>query len=292
MATDKHVLSEEVIQLNKAWTPAYNPFFRMLTEKGLKTTKHTSITGTVKTKETNILGSARAEVIDPQDTEIRHAKSGASDKTFNKYMLGIKYIQSVFQGNSDLQRCADQILEANLQKFDEDAFSGAPTQAGILRNNGFYNSSDSNFVVNPAATLPANATLDQLKAVFDNVLEQGENLVGNAAKIMAMTRNIASFLGKFVPHQAISFAQAIRDAYAAEGVNVSFVTIPANLTTEAGIELITPSLVTLDYIELPYINARGTNEEDGYQYIKELHGSTRVDVEKKGAIIKQAINLS
>lgn len=292
MGTDKNGLSEEVQNLNSNWTPSYLPFFRTLVEAGLKLKKHTAVFGTVKSKETNILGDARANIIDMQDTEVKHAKSGIGEKVFSKYLLGIKYVQSVFQDNSDMQRCADQILEENLKQFDEHSFNGAPTKSGALRNNGFWASTDPNYVTNTAASLAKNASLDEIKAVFDALLKQGETAVGNAPKIFAMTRDIANFMGKFVPNQAICFAQALRDAYAAEGVQVSFGTIPSNLTSGKGILLITPSLVTFDYIDLPFISGTGDNPEDDYQYIKEQHGSSRVDVEKQGAIIKQPINIT
>ncbi len=292
MATDKIGLSEEVIKLNTAWVPAYNPFFRALVEKGLKTLKHTAVTGTVKTKETNVLGNARAEVIDPQDTEVKHAKSGYSSKTFNKYMLGIKYIQSVFQDVTDVQRCADQILEENLKKFDEDAFTGAPTQAGVLRNNGFYASTDPNFVTQTAGSLSSSASLNQLKAFFDSLLNDSEGYVGNSSKILGLTGGLAAFLGKFQDGQVVSYAEAIRNAYTAEGRDVSFVRIPNNLTADNAVLVMAPSLITFDYIELPYISAKDVNKEDDYEYIKEIHGSSRVNVEQLGAIIKKPVTLA
>lgn len=291
MSTDKHALEITTEKVNESYEASYVPLFPVLT----KQKKYTEVIGEVKLKESNIIGDAKARKINAQDTEWKHAKSGTSEKKFNKYFSGIKFIVSGFQDNTDFQKHADELLDINMMEFDKNVFYGDPTSDGTLRNNGMYASDDPNFITNAIEALGANPTVDQIKELFDALIFQSEQTVGNVAKTIILVGEMAKKLGRFVPNTATSFARAIAASYQDEGKQITIEGAPSNLTAEtndSGILLLTPSKVEFDYTTLPKIDDQGYNAEDKYTWLNLIYGSATVDVQKKGALIKQPVSFS
>jgi len=280
MPTDKLELQITAEKANEAYSPSYIPLFPIIT----KTKKYDEIIGEVKLQSSSIIGDAKARAINAQDTEWKHAKSGVKSKLFKKFFSGIKYIVSGFIDNSDYQRNSDELLDINVMEFDKNVFRGRG-------NNGLWLSSDPDFIANAIKNLPANPTVDDWKVMFDDLIEQSEQTLGNVAKVFVLVGVAASRIGKFVPNTATTFAQAITDAYKATDKNITITTAPANLVDagESGVLLLTPSHILHRYTALPHIRDNGFNREDAYTWSSLIYGSSMIDVEKKGAIIKQPI---
>ena len=282
MPTDKQNLQITVEKVNEAYTPAYIPLFPVIT----KTKKYDEVIGEVKMHESTVIGDARARVLNAQDTEWKHAKSGTKSKVFNKFFSGIKHIVSGFVDNSDFQKTADEILDINLMEFDKKVFLGEG-------NNGLWVSNDPDYITNSSATLASSPTVDAWKSLFDDLLEQSEKTLGNVEKTIVVVGVAANKLGKFMPNLATTYARAIMDAYKDAGKQVEITTAPANLTADissaSGVLVLTPSKILHRYTVLPSIKGRGYNEENAYTWMSLVYGSSMIDVEKKGAIIKQPI---
>lgn len=291
MPSDKLGLEITTEAINTGYEPSYIPLFPILT----KTVKYVETIGEVKLKETKIIGDATARKISAQDTEWKHAKVGPASKQFNKYFAGIKYIASGLQDNADAQRIANELLDINLMEFDKNFFFGDPTDDGTLRNNGLFASADANYITNSSTSLSSTPDVGTYKDLFDALLAQAEAKVGNAAKIILLSGTVTSKLGRFVPNTATSFARALAASYADSGKQVSFASVPTNITVGAsanGILVLTPSKLIHRYTAFPYIKQQGYNAENDYTWMNLMLGSSMVDVEKEGALIKQPVTFS
>lgn len=291
MPTDKHTLEITIEKVNEAYQPSYTPIFPLLN----KTRKHDELIGEVKLKETSVIGDARAREINAQDTEIKHAKSGQTTKNFEKYFKGIKYTVSGFVDNSDFQKVSDEILDANLMDFDKAVFTGDANASGAIRNNGLWNSNDPKYITKPSQNMGVNPTQDELKVLFDGLIKEAEQTLGNAPKIILLVGDAADKLGRFVPNTTTTYLRAIQNAYADLGMQISIEAAPSNLvagTTACGILLLTPSQILFNYTALPHIKGNGYNEEDAYTWMTLIYGSAMVDVQKQGAIIKKPLTFA
>ena len=291
MPTDKHTLEITAEKVNEAFVSTYAPLFPILTQ----TQKYEEIIGEVKLKESTVIGDARARKLNAQDTEWKHAKTGIKTKQFNKYFSGIKHIVSGFVDNSDFQRNSDEILETNLMEFDKNVFFGDPTEAGVLRNNGLWASNDPNYIANAMKNMSANPTQDEWKDLLDALVFAAEQKLGNVSKKIILVGAAATKLGRFVPNTTTTYIRAIQNAYADEGKDVTIESAPSNLvagTNESGILTLTPAKIIHRYTALPHIKANGYNEENAYTWMSLIYGSSMVDVQKEGALIKQPITFA
>lgn len=281
MATDLHGSNETVERINRGYSPTYVPLFSRLFSK---TVAYPAKIGKVKLKETQIIGDATVQQINTQDTEFKHVKVGDSEKEFNKYLEGIKFIASGFQDVPDMQSIGNQILDQNLMKFDKDVFFGAPLKDGTLRNNGLYNSKDKNLIKTASVSLGTAPTIDAWKGFIDGALSEAEKRLGNAPKSIVLLGQAASKIGKFVPSTATAFLKALQDSYTSDR-QLSWLTAPENLGSEDGVMIFTPSVNTLRYVMLPRVYKQGYNDEDEYTWMTFMSGSAMVDVEREGGIV-------
>lgn len=290
MPTDKHALEITIEKVNEAYMPSYTPLFPILT----KTKKYDEFIGEVKLKETSVIGDARAREINAQDTEFKHAKSAQATKNFNKYFKGIKHIVSGFVDNSDFQKVSDEILDINLMEFDKAFFTGDANSSGAIRNNGLWLSNDPNYILKASQNLGANPTQDDWKTLFDALIREAESKLGNAAKVILLAGTAATKLGKFVPGTTTTYIRAIQNAYTDLGKQVTIEAVPTNLEDETtnGVLLLTPSQILHHYTALPYIKGNGYNDENSYTWMSLIYGSSMVDVQKSGAIIKKPLTFT
>ena len=86
-----------------------------------------------------------------------------------------------------------------------------------------------------------------------------------------------------------TFGQIFRQAFP----NIPLVEVPANLeTTNNGIVLICPQIVTLHHTALPQIKASGTDARTDEVWTKYFYGTAMVDVKEQGGIIVQPVTIS
>lgn len=297
MATDKMILDITSEKVNSEFTSTYQPFFPYLTANDAKVTRHTEQIGKVVLKSTNIIGDAKARIINAQDTEIKHAKSGQTTKTFNKFVAGIKFIVSGFVDNSDFQNNANEILEANMMEYDKMVFTGNKKADGSLVNNAAWHSADPNYIENAPLTIdPTAANINQIKAIFDALIKQAEEKLGNAPKLFVLVGKIADVLGKLTERDT-TFARTILNAFNDLGKQAEFFAVPNNLIEDLpaadkdGILLLTPAMLTFHITSIPHIAGQGFNAEDNYTWMNLIYGSAMIGVDKIGAAIKQPLTI-
>lgn len=291
MPTDKHALEMTAEKVNEGYEASYTPLFPILT----KTKKYEEVIGEVKLESSSIIGDAKARKINAQDTEFKHAKSAPKSKQFNKYLSAIKYTVSGFVDNSDFQSRGNELIDVNMMEFDKNVFLGDPTDSGALRNNGLWMSNDPDYITKLIKSMLANPTQDEWKDLFDAIIYESEQKVGNVAKNIVLVGDAATKLGRFVPNTTTTYLRAIQNAYSDTGRQITIDTAPSNLTegtTESGILLLTPSKIVHRYTAIPHIRKNGYNDEDEYTWMSLFYGSSMVDVEKAGAIIKQPIQFT
>jgi hypothetical protein len=291
MSTDKIALEITTEKLNNGYNPVYLPLWTMLP----KTKKYDEKIGQVNLQETTLIGDAVARKINAQDTEQKHANAMLAKKIFNKYFFGISYHESGFQDNSDLQLIADQILELNSMQFDKQFFAGDFDSSGNLLNNALWKSSDRNYILNSAKEISATFSLDDIKVIFDDLVEQSETYVGNIKKEIIVVGDIAKKLGKFVANTDITYLSAIKNAYLAEGKTINFRTLSKNLFSglagddNNGILVLAPEKLTFNYAMLPAVDGQGYRDEKRYTWLNVAFSSNMTSCDMQGAIIKQLI---
>lgn len=226
-------------------------------------------------------------------TEVRHIKAGDSAKTFNIYVKGAKYIQSLRHGVSALPKLHNRVLREYSKLYDVDAMSGDGN------NNGLLVSADSNYTTNGNVEIPAVGAGENQ---FPKVLALVDLVNSLKAQIDAshMSQNITIFyygddvvklMGTITQENETPVSKLLEAAW--EGAR--WIKIPTAVLPEGagqGLLVVADDLVTLHYCQEPTIENDGTNAEDNYYYANYVMGSTMVDVEEKDGIIKQPITFA
>ncbi|MDR0676928.1 MAG: hypothetical protein LBF97_07840 [Elusimicrobiota bacterium] len=294
MSTDKITLEITTEKINETYTPIYVPIFTLLTNQK----KYEEKVGQVKLEEANLIGDAKARKITEQDTEIKHAQSAKEKKNFVKYFFGIKYKQSGFQDNTDFTKIANIILDENMMHFDKIVFQGDLDKGGVPINDALWNSTDKDYITKPSSTISSTTSLNDIKEIFDELIQESEENVGNIPKQFILVGKFANNLGKYINNTATTYLQAIRDAYNATGKQISFEVAPQNIIKDLdtnnsnGVLLFAPQKVTFHYTKLPSIDDQGYNAENKYTWMNLFFGSSKVSIDKLGAMIKKPLILT
>ncbi len=269
----------------------YNPVILALTKKQAHDVKLDKVTfKSIDVEQDSIV----AFPLTKEATEVRHIKAGDSSKTFNIYVKGAKYIQSLRHGVSALPKLHNRVLREYSKLFDADAMSGDDG-----KNNGLIVSNDENYTTNDNIEIPAVAEGENQ---FPKVLA----LVGVINKLSAqvddshMSQNITIFyygedvvklMGTITQENETPVSKLLEGAWA----GARWIKIPSAVLPEGagqGLIVVADDLVTLHYCQEPTIENDGTNEEDKYYYANYVLGSTMVDVEEKDGIIKQPLTFA
>ena len=260
------------VELLKAnFKPTYDPFFANISER----VAHPAIFQEVDIREVKTLGDITARKVGVGDTEMKQALSHAATKTFNKEYKRIKYTTNVLQDQSDFQGIVNRVVNAHMAQLDAEIW-------GSTDNNGFYGSSDPDYVTNSGTAM---TDLDSSFAAINDVLLQSEAAVGNGHKIIAIYAAFRDLLKTFNSEENDTYLNIIKRQFS----DVTFLEVPSGVlsASEKGFLCIADGLVRLHYTQLPQVINRGTNEEGGYNWVICGYGTTNIEVVAPGAIIQQ-----
>lgn len=278
MSTDNHIFPT-VEQQMQAITLDYAPFFSTLPaqahEAKIENVKFTTVRG-----DDDIV----AKPLNAQDTERAHIKAGESSKEYAKSFKGVEYVESTLNARSAMPGINNKAIKALTKQLDKEIWDGTD-------NNGIVNSKDENLLKEEAFTLDgtgsaAVAKLLALGATLKRLVEKTSsssyftlNLYGDKMK---------DYMLKVLDNGS-TFGQIFRQAFP----NIPLVEVPANLeTTNNGIVLICPQIVTLHHTALPQIKASGTDARADEAWTKYFYGTAMVDVKEQGGIIVQPVTIS
>lgn len=278
MSTDNHIFPT-VEQQMQAITLDYAPLFSTLPaqahEAKIENVKFTTVRG-----DDDIV----AKPLNAQDTERAHIKAGESSKEYAKSFKGVEYVESTLNARSAMPGINNKAIKALTKQLDKEIWDGTD-------NNGIINSKDENLIKEEAFTLDgtgsaAVAKLLALGATLKRLVEKTSsssyftlNLYGDKMK---------DYMLKVLDNGS-TFGQIFRQAFP----NIPLVEVPANLeTTNNGIVLICPQIVTLHHTALPQIKASGVDNRTDEVWTKYYYGTAMVDVKELGGIIVQPVTIS
>lgn len=278
MSTDNHIFPT-VEQQMQAITLDYAPFFSTLpaqaNEAKIENVKFTTVRG-----DDDIV----AKPLNAQDTERAHIKAGESSKEYAKFFKGVEYVESTLNARSAMPGINNKAIKALTKQLDKEIWNGTD-------NNGIINSKDENLIKEEAFTLDgtgsaAVAKLLALGATLKRLVEKTSsssyftlNLYGDKMK---------DYMLKVLDNGS-TFGQIFRSAF----TGIPLVEVPANLeTTNNGIVLICPQIVTLQHTALPQIKASGVDPREDEAWTKYYYGTAMVDVKEQGGIIVQPVTIS
>ena len=278
MSTDNHIFPT-VEQQMQAITLDYAPFFSTLpaqaNEAKIENVKFTTVRG-----DDDIV----AKPLNAQDTERAHIKAGESSKEYATFFKGVEYVESTLNARSAMPGINNKAIKALTKQLDKEIWNGTD-------NNGIINSKDENLIKEEAFTLDGSgsaavAKLLALGATLKRLVEKTSsssyftlNLYGDKMK---------DYMLKVLDNGS-TFGQIFRSAF----TGIPLVEVPANLeTTNNGIVLICPQIVTLQHTALPQIKASGVDPREDEAWTKYYYGTAMVDVKEQGGIIVQPVTIS
>jgi hypothetical protein len=286
MATDKIVFDVSVKDVNTAYKPIYAPLYSIFT----KTQKYQESIGQITFRKNDIVGDLDAKELAAQGTERKHFATGSATKTFNKYIMGISYTESGYQQSSDIQKLAGKVLDHHAKQLDAIVFTGHPDASGALRNNGILNTADPNAITKSPYTF-SDTSINAVAKFFAELLKESEDLTGNAGKVILLGGKLRNILSNFVGGTAVSYKKALEDIFP---VSADIIALPSNLDSIAAVGdlAIVLSLddITFNYIAFPQLEGQGYDERNKESWFNFFFGSAMVDLEVKGALIKQAVS--
>lgn len=278
MSTDNHIFPT-VEQQMQAITLDYAPLFSTLPaqahEAKIENVKFTTVRG-----DDDIV----AKVLNAQDTERAHIKAGQSSKEYAKAFKGVEYVESTLNARSAMPGINNKAIKALTKQLDKEIWDGTD-------NNGIVNSKDENLIKEEAFTLDGtgSAGLNQLLSLGATL----KRLVEKTSSSSYFTLNLygdkmKDYMLKVLDNGS-TFGQIFRQAFP----NIPLVEVPANLeTTNNGIVLICPQIVTLHHTALPQIKASGVDNRTDEVWTKYYYGTAMVDVKELGGIIVQPVTIS
>jgi hypothetical protein len=284
MATDKISFDVTVEQVNQLIKPVYSPLYSIFT----KAVKYTEKIGQITFKRNDTIGDLDAKMLSAQGTERKHFVTGQSSKNFNKYLLGISYIESGYQEPTGIEKIAGRVIEYHSKQLDRMVFTGDPDATGALQNNGILNTNDPNAVTNDPYTL-SNVSVNSLSKFFTGLLKQSEELTGNSSKTILLSGQLRDILTNFVDGTAVPYGKALADIYP---VDANIIALPQNLNSivEGNLAIVLSTEdITFNYIAFPQLEAQGYDARNQESWFNFYFGSAMVDLEINGALIKQPV---
>ena len=254
MSTDNHIFPT-VEQQMQAITLDYAPLFSTLPAQAHEA-KIENVKFTTVRGDDDIV----AKPLNAQDTERAHIKAGESSKEYAKSFKGVEYVESTLNARSAMPGINNKAIKALTKQLDKEIWDGTGSAA-------------------VAKLLALGATLKRLVEKTSSSSYFTLNLYGDKMK---------DYMLKVLDNGS-TFGQIFRQAFP----NIPLVEVPANLeTTNNGIVLICPQIVTLHHTALPQIKASGVDNRTDEVWTKYYYGTAKVDVKELGGIIVQPVTIS
>lgn len=278
--TDNHIVPtrEELMQ---GVTLDYAPFYSVF-----KARAHEAKIENVKFKTIRAEDDIVAAFINAQDTERKHVKATAGDKSYAKAFKGVQYAESILNAQSALPDMNNRVLKAFHKQLDKEIWLGKD-------NNGVIVSSDPFHITNASVALPktisGNNGIDALVALATDLQKQVEVTSSSSNFQLAFYGDAAKKYLRKTLTNGTAYNRILADALK----NVAFLEVPANLAeTESGIVVICPEIVELNHTLLPQVQGTGTDERAGEVWVNYIYGTAMVDVKEMGGLIVQPITVA
>lgn len=285
MTTQKNVL-RSIDETITNYVPTYRAIYPLFLPRGRQ---YQAEVGKINYKQIDAMGDIRAKHYTPKDTEMQTISTGESAKLFHKYFMANKYTVSTLQDLNEIQRIQTQVLEEHQKQADEFLFMGDPVN-GTQTNNSLYLSNDTNYIVNGSEEVDVNANQNKLHELVVSVAEEANNIAGRKLLFHYGTElnKVWNSLWTSGPKPFKSLLQEVL------GPDYVQIQLPSSLVpnTAQGFKIVNLDHTILNYTLVPTIDDQGTNLEMKYHWFNFIFGSMMVDVETKGAIIRQPVTLA
>lgn len=284
--TNKVVL-REIDQFMADYTPVYQPFYSMFLGKS---EAYSEEVGVQNFKRLEAIGDIRNKRITPKDTEIQEIAVGQTKKTFRKYFLARRYVQSALQSRDGVEDVISQVLDEHQRQMDDLFLLGEGTSAGDVVNNGLYWSADNNYTLESSKQVLKGTAQDHLKDMHTKIMAtaaKADLLAGSKVLVIYGTTACAKFDSLYANTDA-PFKRVLQEVL---GSDYSVVKLPADVTPNSANGWIIANLaqVKLHYTTLPVLKAQGVNDEKMYSWHNFLMGSCMLEVLVKDAVIRQPV---
>lgn len=287
MATNKLIVNSTE-EFMAAYRPKYNPLYGLLLARSKQ---YPLEMGSVKMTKSTAVGDIRAKRITPKDNILSQITVSSGSKSFKKYAFGNQYIQSEFQEAGDIDGIVAQVLDEHQKQFDEITLLGDGTAANNVINNGLYWSGDANYVLNSSAAISASPNAQtSLYAKIQEVLSAAREVSGPKAIVLYGATTLSTY-DSLMPDAETSFKSVLKDGLE---VSETVIRMPKDITPSSSNGFIVISLdeVMFHYLTLPKVLNNGVNEEKLHSWHNFVIGSSMVEVEAPGAIIRQPLTFS
>jgi hypothetical protein len=268
------------------YVPTYQPLFALLLGKSQS---YAETVGDVNFRRAEAVGDIRAAHMTPKDTEMKVITVSEGKKTFKKYFLGTKFIQSSFQEDDGNESVIAQVLDEHQKQADSMLLFGDGASNGAQVNNSLIYSSDANHVTKSGATISATDTLILLHSQVAGIAEEANQISGKKA-ILYYGSTMSAKLNSLHSSSNNSVRKTLSEALPG---GTQIIQIPTEVAP-AGNGYVVANLdqVKLHYAALPKVAGNGVNDEFNYAWWNFLMGSMMVEVLAKKGVIHQPLTFS
>ena len=283
MQTDMITGLRTVEEVMEATVPDYNAFLTLLSNtqeynEKIENMDFTTLTG----NEEEMLKQMDKALISGATSEVEHIKASAKTSTFKKHFYLTKYTESELDPYTAINNINRKAVRVGLIKMDQDTWKGK-------RNDGFFNSSSTDYIENANAEIAKNADFSVWNKKIAEIVEQVKDNNSSSRIYLGLYGDTSAELaGRTIDTTGSTFLAKLRE----NNPDVQFVKVPKQIeATNTGILAIADDYVKLHYTAMPRVHSTGVNNEDSYTWVKYITGSAMVELLEKGAIIKQPIEL-
>ena len=266
------------------YTPVYQPLYPLFMSKAQQ---HVEQVGQVDFRRATTVGDIRAKHITPKDTEVKQVTVSEGKKSFKKYFLGNQYTVSQLQSQEDTEAVTAEVLDENQKLADELLMMGEGTNNATVVNNGLFFSLDPNFVENDSVAVASSGRLLNLHGAIMTSITAAKKLAGEKIIIFYGAEVLASLNALHLTTN-VPFRRTLEDALGA-GFTIAEAPENAYPAGQIGWLIVNMDRIKVHYVKLPAVDDAGANNEKKYNWVNFLMGSFMVDVQSKGAVIKQPV---
>lgn len=269
------------------YTPIYQSIYALFLGKSQS---YSEEVGVLDFKRVDTVGDIRAKHITPKDTEIKEIGVTDTKKTFKKYFLARRYVQSALQSSEGVEDVVAQVLDEHQKQADDLFLLGEGTSNSNMVNNGLFWSNDPNYLLEASAEVKKGTAEDHLRDMHAKIMASAAkaDVVAGRKVVIVYGATACAKLDSLYANTDAVFKVKLAEAL---GSDYSVVKLPADVTPNATNGWIVANLdqVKLHYTTLPVLKAQGVNEEKMYAWHNFLMGSMMLEVLVKNAVIRQPV---
>lgn len=277
MSTDLITRERKIIEYNQAVSFDYMPLYPILQQKVVDNIEYTKYI--FNKKDLVNLDDDFADVMNPQDTEIKKIKALESTFNFNNFVKFAEYSESQQQNNYDEQYILNESVKKAFQIFDKKMLLGdvKAGNSGLIANN-------INTITETSEQIDSISKMLQIVNELKSKIEQYTS--ADAANIQFM------FAGAAL--KAYGRSEITGNASTAFNIlrtDTNFIEVNSSLYNINSIIAFVPSACVLHRGILPQIYNMGVDDRAMERWAHIAYGSNSVKVGIKGAAIVQPVTI-